>query len=71
MRTPVNLPDAVKNPVSLVGMALATATAGLFLVLFVLETFGLLVNPYLGLLLFVTLPLIFLAGLTLIPVGAR
>ena len=71
MRSSVHLPDAVKNPVSLVGMALATATAGLFLVLFVLETFGLLVNPYLGLLLFVTLPLIFLVGLTLIPVGAR
>jgi len=70
VRTPVHVPDTVKNPVSLLGMALATATAALFLVLFLLEAFGFLVNPYLGLLVFVTLPVIFLAGLALIPVGA-
>jgi len=70
VRSSVHLPDAVKNPVSLVGMALATATAALFLVLALLESFGFLVNPYLGLLVFVTLPLIFLAGLMLIPAGA-
>ena len=70
MRSPVHLPDAVKNPVSLVGMALATAMAALFLVLALLETFGYLVNPYIGLLVFVTVPLVFLVGLVLIPAGA-
>jgi len=51
-------------------MALATAAAALFLVLFLLDSFGFLVNPYLGLLVFVTLPVVFLGGLLLIPIGA-
>lgn len=71
MPTPVKLPDAVRNPVSLAGMALVTASAVLFLILFLLEFFGYLVNPYLGLLVFVTLPAFFLVGLALIPFGAR
>jgi hypothetical protein len=51
-------------------MAIVTASAVLFLVLFLAESFGFLVNPYLGLLVFVTLPVLFLIGLALIPVGA-
>jgi hypothetical protein len=70
VRLPVHLPDTVRNPVSLIGVALATAMAALFLVLFLLESFGFLVNPYLGLLVFVTVPVIFVAGLALIPLGA-
>lgn len=66
----LSLPDTVSNPTSLVGMGVATAAAALFLVLSLLESLGLLVNPYLGLLVFVTLPLVFLGGLILIPVGA-
>jgi hypothetical protein len=66
----IHLPDTVKNPVSLLGIAVATSAAALFLVLFLLESFGWLVNPYLGLLVFVTLPLVFVAGLVLIPLGA-
>jgi hypothetical protein len=65
-----SLPDTVNNPASLVGMGIATAAAALFLILSLLETFGFLVNPYLGLLVFVTLPVVFLAGLALIPFGA-
>jgi hypothetical protein len=66
----VHLPDTVKNPISLLGVAVVTSAAALFLVLFLLESFGWLLNPYLGLLVFVTLPALFVAGLVLIPVGA-
>src|SRR2546428_72314 len=51
-------------------MAIATAMAMLFLALLLLESFGYLTNPYIGLLLFITIPVIFIAGLLLIPLGA-
>ena len=70
MRDGLRLPDTVSNPVSLAGVGVATAAAAVFLVLVLLESFELLVNPYLGLLIFVTVPLVFLAGLLLIPMGA-
>lgn len=70
MRTPIRLPGAARNPVSLVGMAVATATAVLFVVLFALEMLGYLTNPYLGLLIFVAVPVVFVVGLLLIPLGA-
>lgn len=44
--------------------------AVLFLALFLLELFGLLTNPYIGLLVFVAVPAVFLFGLLLIPIGA-
>lgn len=43
--------------------------AVVFLVLLALEMGGQLRNPYLGLLLFVAVPAVFLAGLLLIPLG--
>ena len=64
------LPDAAGNPLSLVGMGLATAAAVVFLVLYGLDVAGYLRNPYLGLVVFVALPLLFLAALLLIPAGA-
>jgi hypothetical protein len=64
------LPEAVRNPIALVGMATATATAVVFLTLLGLEFAGVLTNPYLGLLVFVTLPVLFVAALLLIPAGA-
>lgn len=64
------LPDAVRNPVSIIGMVIATSMAILFVVLFLLELLGLLENPYIGLVLFVTLPLIFIIGLLLVPIGS-
>src|SRR5688572_26825794 len=51
-------------------MAIATAMAIVFVVFALLELAGYLTNPYLGLLTFVTIPVIFVAGLLLIPVGA-
>lgn len=66
----IGLPDAARNPVSILGMAIATAAAVVFLALFSLEIAGYLTNPYVGLLVFVTVPAVFLAGLVLVPVGA-
>ena len=51
-------------------MAIATAAAVVFMALFGLEVFGYLTNPYLGLLIFVTVPAVFLFGLVLVPAGA-
>lgn len=50
-------------------MTVATAAAWLFLALLVLEVFGYFTNPYVGLLVFVSVPLAFVAGLLLIPIG--
>jgi len=47
------LPTAVRNPVSLLGIGLATTMAVLFVVLFLLEAVGAIENPYIGLLVFV------------------
>jgi hypothetical protein len=44
--------------------------ATLFLCLVVLDFFGYLTNPYVGLVLFVAIPATFVVGLLLIPVGA-
>lgn len=65
-----HLPDAVRNPISVLGMAITTAMAVLFIVLALLELLGLLTNPYAGLLVFVAVPALLLAGLVLIPIGA-
>lgn len=51
-------------------MAIATATATLFFALLLFELFGYLTNPYVGILLFVAIPTLFLLGLLLIPFGA-
>jgi hypothetical protein len=66
----VRLPATVRNPVSFLGMAIATAMAAVFLGLATLHLAGFLANPYIGLLVFVALPLLFLAGLAIIPLGA-
>jgi nitrate/TMAO reductase-like tetraheme cytochrome c subunit len=65
----MRLPVAARNPVSLVGMAVATAMAVLFLILVALQLLGWLRTPYIGLLVFVAVPVVFVAGLLLIPVG--
>ncbi|MEQ1896460.1 MAG: cytochrome c3 family protein [Vicinamibacterales bacterium] len=59
----------VRNGLSLVGTAIATAMAALFVALALLDLAGYLTNPYLGLLLFVAIPTVFVAGLLLIPLG--
>ena len=66
----VDLPSAVRNPISLIGAAITTAMAVVFFALLALEMAGQLRNPYLGLLLFVAVPAVFVFGLLLIPLGA-
>jgi hypothetical protein len=51
-------------------MAIATAMATVFLGLAALHLAGFLTNPYIGLLVFVAVPALFVAGLLLIPAGA-
>jgi len=55
--------------VALIGAAMTTIMAALFILLFLLDLFGQLDSPYLGLLLFVAVPALFVLGLLLIPVG--
>jgi len=69
MRSPVHLPDTVRNPLSLLGVIVTTTAAVLFVALVVLEAIGAIANPYLGLLVFVTVPVVFVLGLLMIPVG--
>ena len=57
------------HPVAAVGTALTTLSAVLFILLVIIESIGLLENPYLGLLIFVLLPALFVLGLLLIPAG--
>ena len=64
-----DLPSAARNPISLIGAAVATAMAIVFFGLLALEMSGQLTNPYVGLLLFVAVPAVFLFGLLLIPIG--
>ena len=65
----LDLPSAARDPISLIGVAIATSMAVVFLVLLALEIGGQLRNPYLGLLLFGAVPAVFLVGLLLIPLG--
>jgi hypothetical protein len=60
----------VRNTVSYLGIALVTASALLFLVVFLADLFGLHTNPYLGIVFFLVLPGLFVIGLALIPIGS-
>lgn len=65
----LDLPSAIRNPISLIGIAVTTAAGVVFLVLLALELSGQIRNPYFGLLLFVAVPAVFVMGLVLIPIG--
>jgi hypothetical protein len=58
-----------RNPISLLGAAITTASAVLIVTLFAIELFGFLGNPYIGIIAFLVLPAVFLVGLLLIPLG--
>jgi hypothetical protein len=58
-----------RNAISLIGVALATIGAILFLTVFLIDLFGMHRNPYIGIVFFLLLPAIFLLGLALIPLG--
>lgn len=64
-----DLPSAARNPISLIGTAIATAAAVVFLALLALELGGQIQNPYLGLLLFIAVPSVFVLGILLVPIG--
>jgi hypothetical protein len=59
----------IRNGISLVGAVIVTLTAVLFLVVFLADLFGLHTNPYIGILFFLLVPALFVAGLLLIPLG--
>jgi len=59
-----------RSTISLIGTALAVAALVLILSLFMLEQFGFEGGPYLGILTYLILPMIFVTGLILIPIGA-
>jgi hypothetical protein len=60
---------AVRNPISAIGVALTAASAALFVSLITLEVVGLLDAPYVGIVVFVLVPTVFIIGLLLIPIG--
>ncbi len=66
----MRLPPRINNPVSFAGMAIVTTMAVLFVVLLMLDVAGAIANPYIGLVMYVTVPAIFVLGLLLIPFGA-
>ena len=58
------------NPISLAGGALTTASGVTMIAYWLVELFGRFNdNPYLGIIFFLLLPVLFIAGLLLIPVG--
>ena len=58
------------NPVSLAGGAITTASGATMISYWILEVFGRLSeNPYLGIIFFLILPFLFVAGLVIIPIG--
>src|SRR5262245_19455598 len=59
----------IRNAITLIGAALVTLSALLFLFVFLADAFGMHTTPYAGIVFFLLLPAIFVLGLLLIPVG--
>jgi hypothetical protein len=64
------LASITRNGLSIAGTALAIASLVLIISLFFMEQLGFEGGPYLGILTYLILPVIFVTGLILIPVGA-
>ena len=64
------LASITHNAISLIGTAIAVATLVLMASLFGMELWGFEGGPYLGILTYLILPMIFVFGLVLIPIGA-
>ena len=58
-----------KNPISLVGMALAAVAFANILFLFFLDAFSHIPSPYVGILAYMVAPAIMIVGLIMIPIG--
>jgi hypothetical protein len=63
------LAAALRHWISAIGVALTTASALLFLFLIALDLLGFLQNPYVGIIIFVIVPALFVVGLVFIPAG--
>jgi len=59
----------VRNWISMLGVLIVTVSALLFLIVFLLDLLGFHTNPYIGILFFLIIPGVFVAGLVLIPIG--
>jgi hypothetical protein len=64
-----NRPALLRHPLSLLGAVLTTTAGVLFITVFMLELFGWHANPYMGIVIFLILPGVFLLGLVLMPLG--
>ena len=64
------LASITRNGISLIGTAFAIAGLVLIVSLFVLEQLGFEGGPYLGILTYLVLPMIFIFGVILIPIGS-
>src|SRR3954468_4343219 len=60
----------IRSPISIAGMVITTISAVVFIVVLLGDLFGLHTNPYLGIVFFLVLPVLFVVGLLLIPFGA-
>jgi hypothetical protein len=60
---------ALRHWISAIGLALTTASALLFLFLIALDLLGFFQNPYVGIIIFVIVPALFVVGLVFIPAG--
>jgi NapC/NirT cytochrome c family, N-terminal region len=58
-----------RHPLSIVGGSLTTLAALVFIFVFLIDLFGFHSNPYFGLIFFVILPVLFVLGLVMIPMG--
>ena len=65
----MNRAALVRHPVALAGVVIATVSAVVFIALVIAMSIGFLTDPYAGLMVFVALPAVFVAGLLVIPVG--
>jgi NapC/NirT cytochrome c family protein len=63
--------EALSHPLAIIGVLVTTASAVLFIALVLAVLAGLLENPYAGLVVFIALPVCFVIGLLLIPIGVR
>ena len=64
------LASITRNKLSLAGTGIAIASLVLIISLFAMEQIGFEGGPYLGILTYLILPMIFVLGLILIPIGS-
>src|SRR5262245_2798345 len=63
--------ETLSHPLAIAGVLVTTASAVVFIALVIAMFAGMLQNPYAGLVVFVAIPIVFVLGLLLIPIGAR